>query len=624
MQSSLKYIQRTILVLLILPCVVNISQAQDPRIGGSQGGNSFDTQPVISKETPDIKYYHLEDRNIIYPLKDTSLNDFDTYAPHRRFETAAFNLGNLGSSAYQMSFKTRNDVFRRIGYTQYDIYKIYLEDIAFYTLNRPYNDLYFSPQGGQQNFQVGARFSRDFENGINISLDYTRINQEGFYQDQQTKTTSFALAFSKRSDKHEVYLTFMANNFNESFNGGVPENIDSVYTDPVFRDQRSSIPVYLDDANGRHQYFSYSVDNFWKNKNNLGIHHHARLEHGYFRYSDTGSSTKNDSLSYLSYLTDDRGVRVVNKFKRLTQKLTLFRTAANSNLEFGFSYRLLDFDYGPLQEQFHETAASLKAAWSPGKSIELNSELQIGLGDNTGNYNAKLMLAVSPSKKFQLNLGVQANRFDEYLIQDMFFVTQKQVFNNDFSKISEYTAEAKLKYNPWNLSLEALAGQLNSPVYYDQSALPRQFDGNLSLVIFKIKHHLSWKWGGFENALLYQKFSDNVFVLPNVYSYHNFYLKSRFFKKRLRTRMGIQYYHIDTDESPSFMPANGSFYPSGEKQEYFPISDLYITMQVDQFRVFIRYDNFTDLFRKEVHYLVNDYPQFDAKLRMGVRWIFYD
>jgi len=69
---------------------------------------------------------------------------------------------------------------------------------------------------------------------------------------------------------------------------------------------------------------------------------------------------------------------------------------------------------------------------------------------------------------------------------------------------------------------------------------------------------------------------------------------------------------------------NGAFYPSPEETGYYPESEVYITAQVKNFRLFFRYDNFSDLLLPEVNYQIQNYPQFDNRFRMGVRWIFFD
>ena len=269
MTTKFKLIRYT-LVLISLMVIQDQAYSQRlPNASGSTypGAQTSSQQPEIPKEKAFVRHYTLSEKEKLESFSDTSLAGLEIFLPHREWDLSAINIGNPGSSAYEIIFKTRKDVFTDIGFKQYSIYRLELENFKFYDLNRPYNDLYFSPQSGQQNFIAKAKFSRNLDNNVNLAIDFERIKQEGFYTSQDAKMTRFGIGLSKKSKHHELYLVMIANNFNEEHNGGLSVDVNSEqYSDPIYRSQRTSIPTFLEGATGRHQYFSYSMENIWKPK----------------------------------------------------------------------------------------------------------------------------------------------------------------------------------------------------------------------------------------------------------------------------------------------------------------------------------------------------------------------
>lgn len=617
------------LILLFLLASLNLLTAQSTRFPGASGFPSGNTtnreQGQVPTEKAFVNYYTIAESDTVSPMVDTSLNGFEIFAPHRSFENGALTLGNLGASAQPIIYRSRRSIFTELGFRQYDIYSLALEQMRFYKLNRAYNDLYFSPQSGQENFLVKAKFSRNFADGVNMAIDYERIKQEGFYRNQATKMTRFGLGLSKRSEKHELYACLIANNFNELHNGGAIENIDSFYTDPVFRDQRGLIDTYTDDAESRHQYFSYSLDNIWYDVvPDIKIKHRIRLEHGYQRFSDATSSSNQDSVLYKSYLTDDRGLRMVNRFVRWTNEAYASFNKKNIDFKLGLIYKYLVNDDSLEKSYFHDLALTAELNIEANRLGQLHTMGQLGAGENIGNYLLYAKLNIEPNPALSFRSFIHLSRYDAFLNQRSLIVTGQQVYNNTFNKLSENILGASLQLEKINLELETKAGILNNAVAFDTDALPYQTGTNTEFLQIKLKHAFRGRNAGLENALIYQSFSENIFRLPSFYSRHNAYIQSRFFKKHMLARMGIQFYNIQYDGTLAFMPVNGAFFPAEGLVAYYPITEFYVLFQVESFRFFLRFDNLVDMFQPEVHYQIVNHPQLDNSFRLGVRWIFYD
>jgi hypothetical protein len=627
----------TTLVVLILQGSVS---AQNTPSNISSGGFNPSTATEIADFVPDsttIDFYTLVDIDNITPYVDTLFQDFEKYAINRRFRTGTLTLGNQASAAQQIIYSSRDDINTDMGFHQYDNYRRNIYDFPIYEANRTFNDLYFSPSNGSENFIVGAKFARSFSDNIELSIDYNRTKEDGVYRNQGTKATQLGIAISRegKAKRHRLLVAFAANNFNEIHNGGVTYASDGVTRVDLYstewntgeiRNQRLSVPVTTTTTPGstRHQSFTYGVDNYLKiDSNRFQLHHHIDLEHGYYLYSDDDATNINDTLLYGAYLTDSRGLRHLNKFTKLSNQFDVGIHTSTFFLNVGVEYRFLNYDNSISSEQYHDAAAIGNIGLNIKKLTSLNAEVAFGIGENIGNFKIKPVLKIYGLKGMTIEANLKLLRYDPTIIQQRAVITDMIVYDNEFSKINEFVIGGKLAYKKLNLDIEVNSGVIDNPVYFGTDALPAQSSSTQFLQVMGT-HRLQWKFIGVENSVAFQDFSDNIYHLPRVYSIHKLYLQSYLFRKRLLTQFGVLYYNYNFDGNLKFMPANGQFYQTEETFRPYYYSELFANFKVDKFRVFIKMDNFTDILRKEPHYQIVDYPQYDATLRLGVRWQLFE
>jgi len=584
----------------------------------SSGPNSQSYVP----DTTIVNSFQLGDREKLLPFSDTLIDDQEKYLISRTFRKSSLTLGNHGSAAFPIIYQSQRDIFTDIGFKQYDIYKLSLDSLKFYKLNRPFNDLFFSPFGGSENFVVKGTFAREFDKNLNITLDLDRINQEGFYDGQDTKATSFGLGiWQDRKDKnHQWYLSFLVNNFNESHNGGTPFdlNTDTTYSSNTYRLDRGAVPNFLPDASvgrTRHQQFSYAVDNFFTNKTGkYKIHHRIQFENGYYRFGDDDTEDLGDSLVYLQYLTSERGLRTIHKFSRWTNQVDVGFETKGFNVELGLVYKNLSVNDDVTRSNYNDLALYSKLDFQLRELTRLTGKLYLGLGNNSGNLDLDTRLNVAPIRGLNIQGKLKILRYDPTLISQRFVITEQEVFNNEFGKTNEFIIGGALNLRKLKLQAEVESGIIDNPVYYNSMAMPTQLDGSTEYLKAIVTHKFFWRFIGLDNSFVYQSFTNNIYG----------YLQFKFFKKRLLGRVGILLYHTEHDGHVRFMPVNGAFFPGENTTEYNPYSELYSTFQIERFYIFFKMENYTDALFRKVQYQVVNYPQFDARFRMGVRWQIFD
>jgi len=312
--------------LLFLCWTAGLAQGQAPGQGNARAGRTGGKSAALNidtdiEDTIKLRYITLENINKDHHVVDTLFDDFEKYATARQFRTGALTLGNLGSSHLPIIYRPRTSIFKDAGFHQYDNYKTELHDFRYYKLGEAYSDLFFSPVAGRENFLVKAKFSANFANDVNLSINLKRISQEGFYRSQATKSTSFGIGVWKQNpDKnHQLFITIVANNHNEDHNGGV---IPTTAT-AALRD-RNTEATYLGGADTRHQHIQYAVDNFFEVKNGrYKAHHQVSVENGYYRYSDAVATTAHDSLVYPAAYINTRGIRYFLSFVKLKNTIDL-------------------------------------------------------------------------------------------------------------------------------------------------------------------------------------------------------------------------------------------------------------------------------------------------------------
>ena len=126
------------------------------------------------------------------------------------------------------------------------------------------------------------------------------------------------------------------------------------------------------------------------------------------------------------------------------------------------------------------------------------------------------------------------------------------------------------------------------------------------------------------NYIGYQIFSQNIYHLPSFLFKNRTYITGKPFKGALEYRLGLESRIIPQHDGVRFNPIAAEFYTSEATVDLFPHHDLFLLAKVSDFRFFLRYENIFQLIDGQVYSQAVNYPQYDTKLRIGVRWIIYD
>ncbi len=578
-------------------------------------------------DTTIYDYYKLTDLYDLRPFSDTLNDDLHRYNPAQRINNDHLFLGNLGSSAIPVRYRPLKNIGLDLGYHQYDLYNLNPDSLKFYRVNRPLNDLYYSPVAGQGNFLVKGKFYRSFSDNTHLHIDYTRYLQEGFYSEQNTKTTNLGLSLDYKSpgNTYRAFISLINNFNNESQNGGVS---DTTLYNTDFYEIRFRIPVYLTDAARRNQQSIIAFNQF-VNMDSLipgfkvQLRNELSIDRGFVKYADL----EVDSSFYGRYWIENRGLRQYLSYSTSTVGFHLnLRNQDRFVMSHGLSYKrysvddeLLESSQNSLQYQ-----ASLKMdLWD---RFVLNATSQLGLWDFAGDFKIQGKLTGKLNKDYlQIHGIADFYNYTPTYEQNRLVVNQTVIWNNDFSKTFGTRLGGEISIPKLNLSASLIQTVENNSIYRNIDGSPGQLGDILSVTELHVKHLFSlWKLR-LKNDFLVQQISDDRIIRPKYLSKHAFYFESLLFDDNLDLQLGLDYTHWDDYSGLAFNPVNGQFVPSNNPIKNYPLLDAFANAKIDGFQVFFKAENLGFFFLDEnIGYLIEDYPLFDFKFRMGIRWLLKD
>ncbi len=599
-------------------------------------GDTLSTDSLFKKttsvelDTTIYDYYFLDNIDILRPYSDTLNDNFHQYNPVNYYGNEHLNTGNLGGSTIPIRYEPRKNIGLDYGFHQYDIYNKQLEDLRFMRVNRAFNDLYYSPIGGQANFLVKAKFHRNFANNTHFHIDYSRFHQEGFYSNQNTKTTNLALSLDWHPNKgnYRSFLSIITNNNNEEHNGGISDK--TLFDNPIYN-LRFTIPITLESAATRHQQQLLAWNNFYDIDSlipgfEVRFKNQISYDRGAFKFADTDVSDLDSPLHsdfYKIFLVEKRGLRHFMSFRDFGTDLHLVLKRNKSfKLSNGLSYHRYWIDQEPITYTRNSLMYQGKLDMRLWDRFSLSANGELGLWDYAGDFKLNGLLNWKANKDFlALGVGASLYNYSPSIEQNRFFVNETSIWQNDFSNIFGSSIQGEISIPKFRLKASLKQMIENNSIYRDTMARPQQLEEILSVSQFDLSHHLKWSVLNIKNQFFVQAISDEKIIRPSYHSTHSLYIENQIFNENLDLQIGGEYTHFANYEGLAFSPVNGQFIPTESTIDYYPLLDFFINAKIETFRFFAKFENIGFYFNDpKIYYRIENHPQFDFKFRLGIRW----
>ena len=736
---------------------------------GGRGGGGGGSVGEVTLDTSDIFYFFADNPNEIFPFEDSLLGQFQQYDPLRQQEFDFGSLGNLGSASrplfYQPSFRRGFDV----GLHQFDIYQMKPSDVRYYKIEQAYTQAGHSQGQTQADAFTNVRFSRNFANGLNFSLEYRKIDNAGSFDQQQAKNTDVAAGFwyHNKYDTYDGFFSIVNNSVEQQDNGGITAGADTTYED-AFR-----LDVNLLNSNTRHANREYAYTQyFYLNKilsqesidrraekrktrkdekekkkeerriakllaqdstlrdsllkdstlslpDSLSVRDSLKLNspkdslskktlapprtndkmpptpsgnkptsapgnrppgarppagrppipiaqppvgspqlavpegRAFTLYHQIAwrtdsykfSALPTDSLYFGDFWVDDRGLRHFLETKKLqnTFKLQTFKLRQSEPdstgrslplesdlLEVGIVHALHLIDQEPLErDRLNNLFLTGSFNFSPNDRIRIRTYGHLGIGSNRGDFRLSGDLFLNFKKIGTLRLEAINQLSTPSLLAQQFFVTEHQIWKNDFGKTLETSLKGTYSLPAFHFAIKGEYHLINNLVYFDTAGIARQNGSALSVLQLSLKKDFHYGILHSENWLGIQQSSSSTLRLPTFYSKHSIYVEGKIFKKAMLTRIGFDA-RLSTGYSPyNYHPLIGQFILQDEQNLSFtPLLDAFLNFKVKTFRFFFKVENLLPYFTKQYYFQTASYPMpygmSSGGIRMGVNWRLVD
>ena len=625
-------------------------------------GQQKKAPPVFGNE---VYYFLPEKPEEIFEFIDTTINtSFFQFDPARTGERDYASLGSIGTPLLPFFYEWKDKFGSRAGVN--DVFDPYIKkesDAKFYTKSKAFSDFYYS-QGTEQNDHIfHGDFGRSFDNGIKLTVTHDRLvhslnnpdlplNTNALFPYAPTKNTSLVtgLSFQKPGSNYQAFFTYAHNEINQLYTGGLLSTSSTLTVD-ILEDiidnasdleEAFSIPtnITIDNANLRYRLRTLALTQFFtlakgKKENSksariFNMQHKIKYTSDLYRFADDVFNAD----YYGDLATDDRGIRVIQNqqllenYVGLSTLKTVERKAVSSplgDIRVGLLHQFARYDGEGYETQFNNLSAEGSWSFSPFSLLNIDAFGQIGILDNIGDFRFSAAAALNLDKWGTLQGILRQQRYEPSQFEQRNFVTQIEVWNNNFDK--SFNSELGFKYLLPTHKLEAGLSYflLDNHVYFDESLLPQQRSGAINLVQLYVKKDFKWGIFHLENLIMLQSSDDEVVSLPSWWSRHSFYAKKRIFNNIMLARFGFDLRMSDSYFANSFNPALGHYHiQSSREVDFYPALDVHFGFVIEKFRIFVKLENMTSVLTDDVFYQVPLYPQKEMAFRFGISWRFLD
>ncbi|PPK88401.1 putative beta-barrel porin [Neolewinella xylanilytica] len=605
-------------------------------------------QRVIEPDTFGIYLYGADNPNREQSFSDSLLSGFQQYEPDRRVPFDYATLGQIGSAAYRMRYEPEYRRGLEIGLRQFDLYRLNVDNLDFYRLERPFTYLRYLRGSEQQDGMLEARFSRNFADGVNLLLGYDRIFQLG-EQDQYPGTairnTNVTVGLSVRppGSRYSGYFSYTANTFENRQNGGIAEYQED---DIGEIDNPGVLTPFLAETRIRHAYrqvaatqylqFGAATDTLTgRERRAFTLKHQLRIERQFFRM--TSIRTVTDTSFYARYPAldlDFRGLRSQVTDNIISNEIgfSTFRRSRSASqetvqrdlLELGLTHQYHRVGRETGDSSLHFVLATGRVGLRPSDRINLLVDGQLNLIGQVGDYRVAARGELDLGVAGKLEVGAVNQLYAPDLIQRTYLLNGGTYYDRDFGKTLELRVEGAYTLPFLGIRAGLAYTVLTNYIYRDTEGIPQQSDGPNSILQLTAERNFSFGAYRIDNRILLQEADQSVFRLPRLYGEHSLYFAGKWFGV-LNVNLGADVRYASGFVPQYYNPILQAFHLQDRQAVPFAFQvDPFFSLRVTRFRFFVKYIQAQTLLTGDYLFLTAEHPYPDGALRLGVSWRLLD
>ncbi len=631
----------------------------------------IDTSRAINSWNLMHNYSRFEDVEL-----DTSLHDLHTdFNPLNRDGFTYETLGIIGSAARNHYIFNRPGTSAFLFGNNLEPYMANPDRTIFYNTRKPFTQLIYSNIINPQWSEETVRFlhTQNMDPFTNIGIDFEVLAGDELYTNQTTRVTKFTLFGSRAKDKYAAFGTFHFNKFNNLENGGLrdPQNLrDGIHENNFEYDVNlmnarttyTNLQLFYTQKYtvSEKKTFTDTLGVTTDSGRNISFNHQLMAVRNNRSYEDVigldDTTLFYDNFFYFHQNVKDSVVhdKITNTFQLIlgdpyTDPLSARIYAGHEFSHYGHRspdpYTMItDIDTLILLPYFADTTFKDTAATTFSNRYFNDIFVGFHLGGPPErpwywNVDGKYYLAGYYRNNFTANATFSRQVFKAYRLGLRGNIENRNVsyfhnhyssafyrWENDFRASQLIRAEAFLTNTAQRFEAVASTGVWTNYLYWDENAMPAQFDGTIYILTGKFRKH--FRIGGFNsiNQLLIQySTAKDILRVPLVAFKTSNYWEKDVFKGALRFQTGIDLYITTPYKGNAYMPATGAFHLQNEETiGGFPFADLFVGIKIKRTRIFISYNNGLAGIVSNNYFTAAGYPSQPGYLRFGLAWTFYD
>lgn len=511
-------------------------------------------------------------------------------------------LSNIGTAAYRLQPIRRSVIGFDAGFHAFDPYLLNSDSLVFFNAPLAYTDVAYSQGPTSEDGIFTGTLARRFGKGTDFRIDALRIYNLGKYSRLANHHSSLRVGLRYLHPKGRYSIALIHGNhlIDQEENGGI--RTDTLYGQESYQDP-INIPIYLSTAETKYRITDYQIAQTYAlsgrvDRDSLGrllVFHRLRWEDKTFKFSDTKPAA--DSLFYGNFQTDLRGIRQNCTWTTMSntgEVLASWRSAAGSSISFqgGVEHQLHrwanEFNTGTVNNLL--VLGELDMRWKD--RVDINGRAQFDLGDQAGAWLAEGAIGVRTGRWGALQAGLHLSQRFPDLIHQQLVISQRLAYNQDWAKPQQQSLFGTLRIKPLGLSAGVQTSLLTNAIVFRDPGLPEQITETVSVNQFWASHHLKLWVLHIDNKVSAQSSSDDRIRYPGWITRHQLYYEGKWFKKTLRTQIGLQARLISPWSPYGYQPVSGQFFIQDAKTEEWNTQiDGFFSMERLGFRAYLQFDN---------------------------------
>lgn len=611
----------------------------------------------------------------IFTDRDTLLTGFNQTSLTDGKDVAVGYLANLGSPAQSKIFFSRPESSRFLFLDAMYYWRKNPEDHLFLNTKKPYSNVFYQSGGSgiTAEKRLMTQLSSNFGKKLNLGFDFDYVYTRGFYNSLYNKQMNYDLYGSYIGDKYKMHAFVANNNFNNSENGGITN--DLYITNPnsdelrQFSGNSQDIPVRMHNTfnrmRGRHIYVTnrYDLGNdeyphrvndstvvMRKKENYVPLasvtltSHYTDQRRRFITSNDTlenvfkpyytqyGNKTNNpDSIKYSQAMND---YMAYYSFKN-TLALTLnegFRSWTKFGLTAFIEYDMrkysLPSSIPKLNTRHGEDVLTVGGVLSKEQSEFLKYRLSAekNLLDTDFKMEGEVTTRLNLWGK---SMAVKAKAYIKNLKPSFYeenFSSKYRNWNFNFEDIRRVYAGGEIILPSLSFMQMKLSGgveNIQNYIYYGADSVTAQKSGSLQVFSLRLDQKLQAGILNWDNQIVYQATSDDaVLPLPAISVYSNLYISAKL-AKVLGVRLGVDAHFHTEYYAPGYDPLTMQFFNQRQKKiGNFPIATAYLNLHLKKTRFFVMMYNVAQGLGNSQSFTLLNYPVNPRGLKMGLSWDF--